>query len=99
MQRDQIREELDRIKKSNEEGLLKAEEVVEFARNPTTALHDRFTWDDSAAARQYRLQKRGRSSGVTSKLSRTTPCLFARLCLWIQIARIPAAAIVPCPKS
>lgn len=29
--------------------------VLEFATDPTTALHRRFTWDDSKAAYEYRL--------------------------------------------
>lgn len=29
--------------------------VVEYARNPRTALHARFTWDDGEAAEKYRL--------------------------------------------
>jgi hypothetical protein len=36
-------------------GVLKAESVVEFARDPNTALHDRFEWDDTEAARQHRI--------------------------------------------
>lgn len=36
-------------------GVLRAEDVVEFARNPKTALHSAFTWDDGAAAREWRL--------------------------------------------
>ncbi len=36
-------------------GILLPEKVVEFASNPETALHGRFTWDDTEAARQYRL--------------------------------------------
>lgn len=38
-------------------GLLTPEAVVEFAKNPTTALHGEFTWDDSEAGRLYRLQQ------------------------------------------
>lgn len=37
------------------DGLLKPEIVVERARNPRSALHDKFTWDNTEAARQYRL--------------------------------------------
>ena len=37
------------------DGLLKPEDVVEAARPPKSPLHDRFTWDDSEAARQFRL--------------------------------------------
>lgn len=38
-------------------GILKAEDVVEEARKRTSPLHDRFTWDDSEAARKYRLEQ------------------------------------------
>lgn len=38
-------------------GLLRPEDVVEFAKNPETALHSRFEWDDSAAAHQWRLEQ------------------------------------------
>jgi hypothetical protein len=37
--------------------VLKAEDVVDFARDPRTALHSRFTWDDTLAAHQYRLEQ------------------------------------------
>lgn len=36
-------------------GVLRPEDVVEFARNERTALHAEFQWDDSEAAQQYRL--------------------------------------------
>ena len=36
-------------------GVLKAEDVVSFASKPSTALHDKFQWDDTEAAREYRL--------------------------------------------
>jgi hypothetical protein len=39
------------------EGLLLPERVVEFARDPETALHSRFTWDDSEAAAKWRLEE------------------------------------------
>ncbi len=57
MQRDEnngVTEELRAIANSNG-GILLPEKVVEFASNPETALHSRFTWDDTEAARQYRL--------------------------------------------
>lgn len=38
-------------------GGLSAEDVVEFAKDPKTALHKHFEWDDAEAARQWRLQK------------------------------------------
>lgn len=51
-----IQLELEQIREANG-GELQAEAVVEFARNPATALHGRFTWDDTEAARQYRLEQ------------------------------------------
>lgn len=36
-------------------GRIDPDNVVEFARNPETALHSRFDWDDSSAAHQHRL--------------------------------------------
>lgn len=37
------------------DGMLMPERVVEFASNPDTALHSRFTWDDTEAAKAHRL--------------------------------------------
>lgn len=37
------------------DGVLQARAVVEFARNPETALHARFEWDDTKAGESYRL--------------------------------------------
>ena len=39
------------------EGILRAESVIAYARDPESALHHRFTWDDTAAAHQYRLEQ------------------------------------------
>jgi hypothetical protein len=36
-------------------GTLPPESVVEFAKDPKTALHERFEWDDSVAGHEYRL--------------------------------------------
>jgi len=49
-----ITEELLAIKKLNA-GLLDPVKVVDYARNPNTALHDRFEWNDSKAAEEYRI--------------------------------------------
>lgn len=49
-----IQLELQQIREANG-GVLKPESVVEFASDPETALHSRFTWDDGEAARQYRI--------------------------------------------
>lgn len=38
-------------------GILRAEDVVEYAKNPNTQLHSKFTWDDDEAAHQWRLQQ------------------------------------------
>jgi hypothetical protein len=52
-----VRDELELIRKRNPDGLLVPEEVVEYARNPNTALHARFVWDDTEAARRYRVEQ------------------------------------------
>lgn len=38
-------------------GILQPEMVVEFASNPKTALHSAFEWNDTAAARKYRIEQ------------------------------------------
>lgn len=48
-----IREELEEIRKCND-GFIDPAKIVEYARNPDTALHGQFTWDDTKAAEQYR---------------------------------------------
>jgi hypothetical protein len=48
-----ILEELQKIEAKN--GILKPEDVVEYAANKRTALHSHFTWDDSIAAQKYRI--------------------------------------------
>ena len=49
-----VAEELEYIRSQND-GVLLAEHVVEYAKDPETALHSRFTWDDTKAASEYRL--------------------------------------------
>lgn len=46
------RAEIEQLRK---EGKWNQSDVVEFARSPNTALHKFFTWDDSEAAKKYRL--------------------------------------------
>lgn len=48
--------ELQSIAKSNG-GILRAEDVVEFAREPSTALHSRFEWHNGKAAHEWRLHQ------------------------------------------
>lgn len=52
--KDAIQKELDTIRRRHG-GLLRPRDVVAFARDPHTALHGRFEWDDSKAAQDYRL--------------------------------------------
>lgn len=58
MPRAEVLAELEELRRRHGE-LLKPEDVVEFARDPTTALHAKFVWDDTEAARRYRLQQAG----------------------------------------
>lgn len=46
-------------------GSLTPEIVVEEARDPAHPLHHRFTWDDTEAARKYRLHEAGQLLRVT----------------------------------
>jgi len=46
--------ELELIRNKNG-GILRPEDVVEFAEDPKTALHKKFTWDNDKAAHEYRL--------------------------------------------
>lgn len=46
--------ELHRLKR---DGTIHAADVVEAARNPESAMHHHFTWDDSEAAAQWRLEQ------------------------------------------
>jgi len=53
-QTERMSEELERI--AAEHGsVLKPGDVIDFARDPETALHHRFEWDDGVAANKYRL--------------------------------------------
>jgi len=38
-------------------GVLLCENILTYARNPKTKLHDWFNWDDTEAAHQYRLEQ------------------------------------------
>lgn len=51
---DAVTAELRRIAEENG-GILQAEAVIDAARKPDSILHDKFTWDDTEAAREYRL--------------------------------------------
>ena len=48
--------ELERIAAMND-GSLKAESIVDRARDPKNPLHDRFEWDDARAGHEFRLEQ------------------------------------------
>lgn len=50
-----VKKELDKLSKRKK--LLKAQAIVDFAKNPKTALHDYFEWDDKIAGNEFRLQQ------------------------------------------
>jgi len=52
--RELIRSELEQIRCANG-GLLRPEDVVKFASNKRTALHNEFEWDDAKASAEFRL--------------------------------------------
>jgi hypothetical protein len=57
MAKEQIREEIERLREAND-GHLHPEQVVDFARrNRRSSLHAEFEWDDTAAAHQFRLEQ------------------------------------------
>lgn len=51
---DLIKQELEALTEANN-GILQPEAVVEYAKDPNTALHSRFEWDDTEAAKRYRV--------------------------------------------
>jgi hypothetical protein len=53
---DRVQQELQAIA-DRHDGKLPASAVVDFARDPSTALHARFDWDDSEAAEKWRLEQ------------------------------------------
>lgn len=52
-------DELEEIKRAHD-GQLHPEDVVEFAKDEQTQLHARFDWDDTEAAKKWRLDQAGR---------------------------------------
>lgn len=55
-EQDITKSHIDEIKYIEErDGSITAEAVVEFAKDPNTALHSKFTWDDKHASEQWRL--------------------------------------------
>jgi len=54
-----IEKELGRVKRRSG-GMLTAEAIVEYAKDKSTALHSQFDWDDTEAARKWRLEQAAR---------------------------------------
>jgi ribosome-associated translation inhibitor RaiA len=52
---DKLLAESEHLRALNPNGLLVPDDVVDFARNPNTAWHSQFEWDDTKAAHQFRL--------------------------------------------
>lgn len=49
-----ILKELELIRKENN-GVINPHDVIEYAKNPNTSLHSCFEWDNTKAAKEYRL--------------------------------------------
>lgn len=49
-----VKDELEFLRKQNN-GFLRPQDVVAFAKNPDTTLHTQFEWNDGNAAEKYRL--------------------------------------------
>lgn len=56
MSTEEVMSELEVVRRRNG-GILRPADVVEYARDPDTALHAQFEWDDGKAAEQYRLEQ------------------------------------------
>lgn len=54
-----VRAELDAIAKKRPGNTIRPVDVVKFARNPKTALHAVFDWNDTEAAEKWRLSQAG----------------------------------------
>ena len=57
MPSDVVEQELEQVRSGNPDGMLIPAEVVRFARDPGTALHTKFTWDDGDAAERWRIHE------------------------------------------
>lgn len=66
-QQNKIIQELDRIA-STHGGILQPETIVEEARRPSSPLHSKFTWEDTAAAHLWRLEEARKLIRVTVKM-------------------------------
>jgi len=84
-----IKERLERIRERND-GVLTPSDVVEDARRATSPLHNFFTWDDTVAAHQYRLdQARTLIRNVKVEVVTTTHTIVAPC--YVRDPRVDAA--------
>jgi hypothetical protein len=63
---EKVIQELEALEKRD--GVLYPERVVEFAKNPKSALHEKFCWDDTEAAKQYRIYQARQIIRVTVRM-------------------------------
>lgn len=57
MEESNIQVEFEKLMRADPNGLLRPEAVVEVAESPTHPLHNKFEWDDTEAARLYRIEQ------------------------------------------
>jgi hypothetical protein len=77
-----IHAELERVRAASPDGMLHPADVVKFAKNPKTHLHHRFCWDDTLAAKRYRLwQAREVIAAVVTVLPRANQAIEAYVSL------------------
>ena len=80
--------EIELEKMAEKIGHLTPEAVVEKARNPNTALHAMFEWDDGEAAEQYRLlQARGLIRRVVVHVTRPTETETVTVRAFVNVER------------
>lgn len=79
---DLLREELAKLE--DEEGRVTPEHVVEAASDVSHPLHDYFEWDDSEAARKFRIEQ-ARHLIVRVRVEyRTTPGVTVTACVYVR---------------
>lgn len=57
MEEPSIQAEFERLMRADPNGLLRPEALVVAAESPAHPLHDKFEWDDTEAARLYRIEQ------------------------------------------
>lgn len=72
--------------------VLNAEDVLEFAKDPKTALHKHFTWDDAEAAKLWRLRQARNLIRVSIQFSADAPQTFRPLVNLVKDRAAPDGA-------